>query len=331
MTTMNYELGLQLLKSRLSQAALIEFYIFEARLRENLDRESLYGSTEAIRADRAEIVRSLNELVQSHLGESFNDLCTPSPCPTIPSANDETPPAQSPDLTNPFYTAGRIDDPARFFGRTALLHQLFDDLRKGGNRLLIGPAGMGKSSILSMVRKLGPARLGLPTAAFIYLDMRLVRGEDQFFVVLCKRLGIPTSRGYDLGDALTGKRYILCLDEIENMRKTSFSGDEREELRGFAEGDAPFKLVIASRLPLDQLFPDSSMVTSPLANVCPPLQVPPFTLSEARAFVEERMRGKAVVFSEAEIEVLTRQSGGNPGALQRAAAALFEQKRGDGI
>ncbi len=229
---------------------------------------------------------------------------------------------------NPFHSAGRITDPADFFGRDELIRQLFEELRKGGNRSIVGEAQIGKSSILTMVCALGPQRLQLPPEAFIYINMAPLYDEQDFFDKLCEELRIETCRGYKLERALRGKRYILCLDEIEKMENRRFTPDAREELRGFADGsDAPLKLVIASRTPLDQLFHNSPETTSPLAYICPPLTVPPFTDKIARDFIRQRLNGAGIRFAPAEIDDLVARSGGHPARLRRAAADLFDHYR----
>ena len=63
------------------------------------------------------------------------------------------------------------------------MRQLFEELiAKGSNRVLVGADKVGKSSILAMICLLGPEnRLRLPAEAFIYLDMRNVDDEQDFF------------------------------------------------------------------------------------------------------------------------------------------------------
>ncbi len=231
-------------------------------------------------------------------------------------------------VPNPFGKVGRIDEPKDFFGRDALLRQLFEELSKGCNLSLVGESQIGKSSILSMVCKLGPEHLNLPNDAFIYLDMELIHDERDFFEALCDSLNISVCRGFKLARALRGRRYILCLDEIEKMAKDRFTGDEREELRGLADGDhAPFRLIISSRVPLDQLFPDSPGKTSPLANICPQVDVLPFTPDIAQAFIYDRLKSTGVMFKPTEIVNLVARSNGYPARLQQAAAILFNQYR----
>jgi hypothetical protein len=233
------------------------------------------------------------------------------------------------DRPNPFGKIGRITNPTEFFGREDLLRRLFEELSKGSNLSLVGMSQVGKSSLLSMICKLGPDRLTLSSESFVYLDMQCVHDENDFFEALCDGLGVPTCRGFKLSRALRDKRYIICLDEVEKMTKGRFTGDEREELRGLADGaDAPLTLVIASRSSLDGLFPDSERMTSPLANICAQIDVSPFPPDVARAFIIERLKHSGVMFTAADIDGLVAQSNGFPARLQRDAAALFDRYRG---
>jgi hypothetical protein len=186
---------------------------------------------------------------------------------------------------------------------------------------------VGKSSILAMVRHWGPRALKLSTEQFIHVDMQVIRTEDEFFEALCDQLQLPeTLRGFRLGRALQGKRYIVCLDEIEKMvNQQHFTGNEREELRGFADGaDAPLTLLIASRSPLNVLFDDDPTRTSPLHGLCgAPLRVEPFLPQEALDFLTHRLRGNAVQFTPEHMQMLYAQTSGHPARLQAAAADLY--------
>jgi hypothetical protein len=73
--TMDYERGLDLLKAQLEQTnRYIEFTTLEARMRENMQDEHMFGSSETTRTERARIVSSLNKLAIDVLQSSFNDL-----------------------------------------------------------------------------------------------------------------------------------------------------------------------------------------------------------------------------------------------------------------
>jgi hypothetical protein len=72
---MDYERGLDALEAQLEQTSrYLEFETLEARLRENMRDERLYGTDQTIRSDRARIINSLNRLALEVLGSSFNDL-----------------------------------------------------------------------------------------------------------------------------------------------------------------------------------------------------------------------------------------------------------------
>ena len=228
---------------------------------------------------------------------------------------------------NPFGDRGRIEDPSRFFDRQDLLHQIFEELGKGSSISLVGESQIGKSSILAMVCKKGQGQIQPRPDGFIDLDLQCIRNEDDFFKALCDRLAIPNCRGYDLASALEGKRYILCLDEMEKMRNSSrFSDEIRAELKGLADGaKRPLKLVFASRSPLEEIFPDSPEMTSPLSGIYRCLKVPPFSEEVARAFLQHRLQGTGTTFSEVQITDLLAESKGNPARLQSAAADLYRR------
>jgi hypothetical protein len=231
----------------------------------------------------------------------------------------------SPLNSNPFGDVGRITDPSRFFYREELLRQIFEELSKGVSLSLVGESQIGKSSLLTMVCALGPDRLKHPRSTFVYQSLQLVDDEADFYAALCNKLGIEACSGNKLVNALQGKHYILCLDEMEAMRGDGFTVRVRRQLRGLADGHAaPLKLVTASRSPLSHLFPDSPELDSPLAGICHPLDVGPFPPDVARAFLTHRLRGTSVTFAESEIAALLAETGGHPAQLQRAAADLYQ-------
>jgi len=227
--------------------------------------------------------------------------------------------------SNPFYDQGRISDTRRFFGRDKLLREVFEELKKGTNLSLVGETQMGNSSFLHYVSQIGVEKL--PDKKFIYLDMQIVHDEGDFFKALCGEIGISELRGSELHRALRGQQYVLCLDNIERMTNKLFTGDERTELRGLAEGNgAPLTLLIASHSPLAELFPDSSNDASPLAGICQIIKIPPFSKAEVCEFIETRLRSTGIEFTEAEIESIWQESQGNPAQVQQLAKALFEQR-----
>ena len=242
------------------------------------------------------------------------------------------PPPRRLSRENPFGDRGRLS-PERFWGRETLLRRIFEELQKGASLSLVGESQVGKSSLLAMVRHQGPAKLQFEPTQFVYLDMQTVRNEDEFFEALCAELQLETLRGYRLARTLKHReeRYIVCLDEIEKMvNPRNFTGDEREELRGLADGaEAPLSLVIASRSRLNELFDDDPNRTSPLHGLCgAPLSVGAFTQVESTAFLTHRLARNAIQFTRAQMQMLHTQTQGHPARLQAAAADLYRQLEG---
>jgi hypothetical protein len=228
---------------------------------------------------------------------------------------------------NPFGDRGCIRDPARFFNREQKLSVILDELGKGSSLSLVGSTQVGKSSLLAMIAAKGPMVLQRDPAQFVIIDMQMIRNEDEFFDALCDKLGFGLSvRGYALERALRGRQVVVCLDEIEKMTDLkSFSGDERSELRGHANGsDTPLTLVIASRSPLADLFKDDPRCTSPLADLCgPPIRIGHFSPATSEAFLLHRLQGNSVSFTSNQRQLLHDQSQGHPGKLQEAASTLY--------
>jgi hypothetical protein len=235
----------------------------------------------------------------------------------------------TPGNTNPFLpVTGRIIDPSRVFDREREIRHIVEFVQAGSSVALIGPATVGKSSLLTKLLTTLPEQLGSPWET-AYLDMQPIFNEEEFFTALCDVLGVDTCRGYPLHRALRGRRILLALDEVDKMAWEGFSRGLRAELRGLAgDATAPLKLLMAARVPLDQLFRDSEGATSPLHNICVQVNVERWDEDTADAFLRHRMRGAGVTFTEEEMNRIIAQSSGHPGQLTLAAYRLFARKTG---
>lgn len=242
------------------------------------------------------------------------------PNPVLPSARLSPPPT----VENPFWPRGRITDPKKFIGRRKLLQQLLAELSAGMSRTIVGPAQAGKSSVLSVVCAL----LSEKHVTSVYLNLQLVNDDGDFFDALCHQLGLPACRGYRLERQLQGRKIVLCLDEVERLRNDRFPIEIREQLRGLADGaDAPLTLLLATRHPLSELFPDAIAQTSPLYNLCPTIELLPFSAEECRALIADRLAATPVVFSDTEVADLIHTSGGHLATLLSHAADLFNNHK----
>lgn len=76
----SYERGLQALGKLLAGAdseTRLDFSVLESRLRDNLRSEQLYGSSETLRHERAQVIEQLNRLSLEQTSNTFTALCTP--------------------------------------------------------------------------------------------------------------------------------------------------------------------------------------------------------------------------------------------------------------
>lgn len=234
------------------------------------------------------------------------------------------------NINNPFGKSGRIDNDLYFFKRDFLLSNIFNELKKGQSVELIADEQIGKSSILSHICR-NPPDLNKHA---IYIDFNLMQDDIDFFTFVCRKLNIPMDkvrncRGSELSDYLMekGQKYILCLDKIERLTTDKFPVDMRNELRGISEGEnTPFTLLISTSKPLKEIFPDTGIDSSPLANICRAIRVEPFSEKEVTGLIQQYLTGQPISFSETDIKTIFEQSQGHPHNIQELAYALYEQK-----
>ncbi|WP_353570143.1 AAA-like domain-containing protein [Candidatus Albibeggiatoa sp. nov. BB20] len=236
---------------------------------------------------------------------------------------------------NPFRKKGRLDNPQAFYKRESLLREIYGELKKGSSVVLLADEQMGKSSILYHIFQLGKQeQSALSQHQFVYLDLNQIHDGKDFFSALCDELQlpvdkIPNCRGYDLHKYLQGKKYVLCLDEIERLTCDKFDREMRDELRGLAEGEStPFTLLIASHKPLNEVFADLAHYQSPLANICHTINIKPLRLDEVVGLIEQYLQGQRIQFSEEEIAGIFEQSQGHPYQVQQLASDLYVKKQG---
>jgi len=230
------------------------------------------------------------------------------------------------EFSNPFEGQKALDALSYHSGREELLRQLFEELDKGSNRSLVGEPRVGKTWLLRQIFQNGRTKMKRKVDGFIYLDMRCIEDGKDFFEALCSELNIyPPMRGYKLQRLLTGKQYILCLDEIDQLADDQrFTKNERDQLYSLCDGKSvPFSLVISSQTPLSQLFPDSPIRASPLVGICRQIDVKPLLLLQIQAFLTDCIKETSVQFSEAQIRQLYLDSEGKPEQLLELAAKQY--------
>ncbi len=240
-------------------------------------------------------------------------------------SDDVSPSSTTTKMDNPFYIAGRINDPKLFFGREQLVRELRQELSKRTNVSLVGESQMGKSSLLYYLY--ATREEWLPGEAIEYLDLQRVFDEADFCEMILQRLNASGNTLRDLRYALATCRVILLLDEVERLAEPDFSPRLHDLLRSLAQGPN-FKMCVASQRPLEQVFPPRGTL-SDLHNIFTRKTIGSFTESEARRFVVARLQSTGISFTEREVTRLIGESKCHPAKLQHLARDLFDEKVSD--
>ncbi len=227
-------------------------------------------------------------------------------------------------IANPFYTGGRINDPALFFGRQRLIREICTELKKGCNVSVVGESQMGKSSLLCYLYNTRGE--WLPDKTVEFMDLQRVLDEADFCETLLSKLGESGDTLRALKRALTSRKLVLLLDEVERLAEADFNPRLHDLLRSLAQ-EPQFTMCLATQRPLTEVFPARTPGgVSPFHNIFTSKTLASFTETEAREFIATRLAGTDVTFTDCEIERLLTESRCHPAKLQAGAKLLFEEK-----
>ncbi|MDZ8065640.1 MAG: ATP-binding protein [Nostoc sp. DedQUE08] len=249
---------------------------------------------------------------------------------TNPPLRDESHSANLlPQNYNPFIPQhGRIEDPQQFFSREREISRVFEVLNSNSSVALIGEEGIGKSSLLWVICQQAENYLQLPREP-VFLNLNNgVHDEDEFYIALCDKIGIPESKGYRLTRNLQKKKVLLAIDNLGKLIENGFTRQVRDQLRGLAEGrDASLRLILAASEPLNKLFNDSqdNGKTSPLAGICQEEHIHPWDEATMCAFITNRLARTSVKLTEDKIIQLIQESGGHPRKLMQLCYKTYSQ------
>ncbi|HAC63148.1 MAG TPA: hypothetical protein DCF68_06305 [Cyanothece sp. UBA12306] len=235
---------------------------------------------------------------------------------------------------NPFVPLnGKIEDVSLVFGRESIIEDIFDILNVGSGVALIGESGMGKSSLLNVIKYQCESNLNSPRKP-IYLDFgNIITGND-FYYGLCSQVGINCDydnplKGVPLEEELRRYRLLLLLDGLRrDMVWEGFTNPVRNQLRSLANTglDAPLRLVIAANRSLDELFADSAG-GSPFDNVCLEVEIEPWDETIIRNFISHHLANTRIRFSESDIQEAIEKSQGNPQKLMQFCYKMYRRSR----
>ncbi|MEA5469218.1 AAA family ATPase [Spirulina sp. 06S082] len=227
---------------------------------------------------------------------------------------------------NPFMKRGMLDTLEEIYGRDRELRQVFEFLNSGTSVALVGCGGMGTSSLLRAIEQKAPKKL--PHRKLVYLNMREILDRDSYYQTLAAEIGITAEPQFQFQRELKQQRVLLLLDKVEQLREHWFDDGVRNQLRAWANSGvrSPLRLVVAAHRPLTELFEDSGM-DSPFANICHELQLQPWDAVTVQGFIEDRLAGTGVQFTEEETEEIIAKSGGIPSQVMLFCYECYEDYR----
>jgi predicted ATPase len=123
--------------------------------------------------------------------------------------------------TPPAVPGNLPDSPWAVLGRDALLQQLCARLSEGSRVTLVGPAGVGKTTLaLAAAQRVGPAVAHFPDGAW-WVELAPLHDPQQLARSVTAALQMTAAREQPLQrlvSALSGKRLLLVLDNCEHLR-----------------------------------------------------------------------------------------------------------------
>lgn len=233
---------------------------------------------------------------------------------------------------NPFLPlTGKIADITSFFGRQLEIQQIFELLNSGSGVALIGESGMGKSSLLNLIKIKAESHLTSPRKP-IYLDFGHIVTENDFYYGLCHQVGINCDyahplKGVLLTHELEKHRLLLLLDGLrKDMIWEGFTNPVRNQLRSLANQglETPLRLVVAANKNLTQLFADSG-ADSPFDNVCLEVELKPWDETIIRNFINHYLADTNIDFTESDIQEAIEISKGKPQKLMEFCYKTYKK------
>jgi hypothetical protein len=237
----------------------------------------------------------------------------------------------------PFWLSGMVRDPQQLFDRDREKSRLRLYLTQGMSCQIVGPASIGKSSLLYNLKYF--ARHWDRTAKVAYLDLQDTQCGDLagIYNKAAEEWEVrePATKPEDLSGIIKdlnkhGFRAVLCLDEFAQLsrHRHEFSIDFFLGLRALAQKG--LTIFTSSRKPLNELIP-SYNPTSPFFNIFVLLRIGPFSNADAITFVEAERAGVPPYADDEKAEILAFAKG-HPLALQVACfSVLIAKRNGDSL
>lgn len=294
---MDYFTGLDEFRARLSverdTEVLLNFFNLEHRLLDNLSHES-YGSTEAIRSERNQILDQLNKLAKLALDISFNELC---PVDRTDAAISTAPPL-------PSYYVERISV------MECVRSMLHNKRVSNAPTAILGMSGIGKTMLATALAHDKEIQAIFPQGILwsqLGPNARSIEDIKPWLLAWGTNLGVELNPAFEvntltsiLTNALSKRKCLLIVDDVWSYLPASsllsLRGPKCGAILTTREEDLAIGLEAAS-LRLEVLLP-----------------------SEAKLLIERRLSRETTKTELADIEELLARLGYLPLAISLAAA-----------
>ncbi len=234
-----------------------------------------------VHAASQQVVGMISSSSAFHGSTKLRDLALAIPAEIVQEFLLSQQPLQRENL---FYVSGRITDPAHFSGREREIRKIRTELRKWNSVSIVGPSGIGKSSLLYYLYQTAPD--WFPNTRTVFLDLQSVLDEADFCAEILRALGKEGHTLRQLKRALQVGNLLLLLDEIEKLTDSNFSTRLHDLLRSLAQ-EPHVAICVTSQRPLAEVFPNRAV--SSLHNVFVEVTLEPFGNAEAQTLLTQRM------------------------------------------
>ncbi|MEA3346034.1 MAG: hypothetical protein U9Q78_07320, partial [Chloroflexota bacterium] len=239
-------------------------------------------------------------------------------------------------MSNPYVIEGFVEDPRMFFGRRMHLRRLLRHVKKMDCVSVVGPLGIGKSSLLYQLTQQGELK---ESHLSLYLDLSnpLLQNEPGFLRQVIPELGDRVGRMFvgitmrrlewtiEILQDEEEKEVLLCLDNFDQfVASPGVTSDFLDELRrlGF---ERLLSIVVASSRPPEELARRGMIPRALPALFDEQMELGLLPAREADRLIREPALREEVEFSPEVLQLARELGGRHPLYLQLAGYHLFEQ------
>jgi len=217
--------------------------------------------------------------------------------------------------------------PEEFFGRQDIIRLIARDLRAGGSVVVQGLPRSGRSSLLYVLFKNYKQIEEGALAWLVDLNALNDPGDlvEEFYNAM--RVDAGSRVVGDLARALKGweRRLVMFLDGADRLIEPPLRDEALFAMLLSPMQTRRVSLCLAMTTAPEKLFLDRASL--PLFAHCAVHRLRPFTAQETRQLIEQHLQWTGIAFTDAEMDVIVKQSGGLAGDVQRLAGLLYEKKK----